>query len=100
MGATKPARRQLGIVREEPVVSAPQHETFSEAFEDPFDPASDPVMPEFSPGVTTNVATAPATPELVVVDTLGDARTPPAEATGRAHRQEYRQLFARLRKGG
>jgi type II secretory pathway predicted ATPase ExeA len=98
MGA-KPARQQLGIVREEPI-AAPQHETTSEAFEDPFDPASDPVMPEYTPAVTTNVAAPATTPELVVVDTLGDARTPPAETTGRAHRQEYRQLFARLRKGG
>jgi type II secretory pathway predicted ATPase ExeA len=100
MGAVAPARRQLGIVREETYVM-PQHEMAAEAFEDPFDPASDPVMPEYVPGVSTNVAAANASPELVVVDTLGDAqRSPAPEAPGRAHRQEYRQLFARLRRGG
>lgn len=100
LGSASPARRQLGIVSAESQMDAPQDDVTAEAFEDPFDPALDPVMPEYLPSVTTNVA-AGSHPELVVVDTVGD--THPTQATepqGRVHRQEYRQLFARLRRGG
>jgi type II secretory pathway predicted ATPase ExeA len=100
MGITSPGRRQLGIVSVDAQAEAPQSELWSEAFEDPFDPALDPVMPEYSHDVVTNVAARQ--PELVVVDTVGDAHPAAGapEPTGRVHRQEYKQLFARLRRGG
>lgn len=101
MGATSPARQQLGIVSDESHAEVSSAELHAEAFEDPFDPAMDPVMPDYHPSVTTNVAAASAAPELVVVDAVGETHPPqPVEPQGRVHRQEYRQLFARLRRGG
>jgi type II secretory pathway predicted ATPase ExeA len=104
MGITAPARQQLGIVSDDDGLESHHADVSEEAFEDPFDPASDPVMPEFHPSVSTNVAAyGAANPELVVVDTVGDTQQPnltPNEPPARAHRQEYRQLFARLRRGG
>lgn len=102
MGAQ--SRLQLGIVRPETSVEPAADELVAEAYDDPFDPASDPVLPEYYPHFSENVAPAAraaSEPELVVVDQGGTSHRPAAEAApGRAHRQEYRQLFARLRRGG
>lgn len=96
MGTAAAPRRALGIVSDEQSPEAPPTHMHGEAFDDPFDPASDPVMPEFEP--TTNVATP--TPELVVIDNSGESHTATSQPQGRVKRQEYRQLFARLRRGG
>jgi hypothetical protein len=103
MGTSASARRQLGIVAVEPTsdLLRPGDE-FDEAPEDPFDPASDPVLPEYYPHTSENKAAGrgASPPELVVVNQSGEAQESPLAPPGRAKRQEYRQLFARLRRGG
>lgn len=97
MGTATPARRRLGIVSEEPTSDVAAVEVDAEMHEEAFDPAADPVMPEYAPAAHQQASQ----PELVVVDTAGDKhQTPAGDPPGRAHRQEYRQLFARLRRGG
>lgn len=104
LGTTSTARQKLGVVSPDPAEMVALRDTSSEAHEEPFDPASDPVMPEYYPHVSENATSVRITaeqPELVIVET--DTTTQPATATpptGRANRQEYRQLFARLRRGG
>lgn len=101
---TGAAHRKLGIVSADTSYEselAPVTE--SEAQDDPFDPASDPVMPDYYPQVSENTIPTRTVavveePEVIVVDRPGEAST--AEPSGRAKRQEYRQLFARLRRGG
>jgi hypothetical protein len=95
MGQSLSPRRKLGIV-------ASGRDEASEAPENPFDPGSDPVMPEYYPQFSENVgrhALAAQSPELVVIDRVREPSPPPLAPPGRAQRQEYRQLFARLRRG-
>jgi type II secretory pathway predicted ATPase ExeA len=98
MGAS--SRRKLGIVSVESAAEILPGDVATEAFDDPFDPASDPVLPDYPPQYTENVAARQ--PELVVVDNQGSFQrsAPACQPTGKAQRQEYRQLFARLRRGG
>ncbi|HTN77314.1 MAG TPA: AAA family ATPase [Pirellulaceae bacterium] len=97
MGTTATTRSKLGVV------SAEHALTRDEAYEDPFDPASDPVMPDYYPHVSENVAptkVAADHPDVIVVESASDLAAAAIAPTGRAKRQEYRQLFARLRRGG
>jgi type II secretory pathway predicted ATPase ExeA len=97
MGAS--SRRKLGIVSAENLTES-THTLGAEAFDDPFDPASDPVLPDNAPPFSDNQSVAH--PELVVVDSEGTQQLSSVASapTGRAQRQEYHQLFARLRRGG
>ncbi len=104
LGTTATVRQKLGIVSADPAELSALSGTNGEAHEEPFDPASDPVMPDYYPHVSENAATVRIVaeqPELVVDDASTEVATaPPPAPTGRARRQEYRQLFARLRRGG
>jgi hypothetical protein len=63
-----------------------------------FDPAHDPVMPEPNPRRSrSEAAELEDDSDLIVVDDGFERRG--AAPVGRARRQEYRQLFAKLRRG-
>ena len=63
-----------------------------------FDPAHDPVMPELDPpSERGEAALLEDDSDLIVVDDVREAAA--GAPAGRARRQEYRQLFAKLRRG-